>query len=676
MSSAAVVSDSPNDLPTRNDPPSADVPARAPPLFSPDTAGDDRLGRGGTARFLAELASHPQAGTPFLVALFGSAGSGKSSLLRQVLGAIRSRAGSAPGTSPGGPVPAAITAVRVDAAAGGDAASTILSRVFSALSVTYPGLAEEAIYAGGDPVKAARAAGERVNDLRRQLDSERQTLDELGGRRARLIEAVLFESPGSRVDVYARANRGRIEARLKAFGVSAADPIASYKHLVREAAESGGGTSRVGLALRALWSFKGQGTLIVLAILFLLIGWGCGALAENQDGLVAWLGGFGERFSTWAQNHAGWLAPLSHAAYGLAFVAILVDIVRAIRFLQPILRGATLLTGDLDGRRRDVDSMLAHQSRRVDHITSEVDAAVRTADAAERRVESRRAAGLLASAPSLAGGDLGAATSPHEAAEAFFAGLSAAMDGNESAGVSPAAEGNPAVTSQSGPMGRTAAPNRIVVAIDELDRLPAAAAAAYLETAHRLLARPHFVTMAAVERSHVMAGFSESDPALAAARLDRCVQLSYDLDADAAVSDDLAGQPDEDASGRASSVDLPWQGFESELIQALAPFAALNPRSIKRFINSYRVARADPRLSGATPAELAALACALALDSNAASAELGAYRETAGSSAAETPPNAHIAAALAAAQRAIGSTFSPAEARRGLQVARIYSRRG
>ena len=397
---------------------------------------------------------------------------------------------------------------------------------------------------------------------------------------------------------------------------------------------------------------------------------------------MGWLNGGGDRFAgltAWAQNHAGWLAPISHAAYGLAFVAILVDIVRAIRFLQPVLKGAALLSGEIDERRRDLDGLVAHQTRRVDHLASEAEAAVRTAENAERRVEARRASGLLEPALS-PDGEFGTAVSPLEAAEAFFAGLSDAMTKDAPSSDAPplvADSSSRAVASRPGVPEQTPAPDRIVVAIDELDRLPSAKAAAYLEAAHRLLARPNFVVLAAVERSHILTGFSETDPALAATRLDRCVQLSYDLDADAAMPQPASAADGSNAGpDRRAGIDLPWQSFETPLVNALGVFAGPNPRSTKRFVNSYRVARADPRLSNATPAELAALACALALDRSGAAAELGGYRDAAAASDGAVAPNAHIARALAAAQQAIGSTFTPADARRGLQVARIYSRRG
>ena len=653
MSSTAVASFSASDPSATTDaPPPSVTPAGAPPLFTPDTGGRQPSWRSPATGLLSGLAAHRQAGTPFLIGIFGSAGSGKTSLIRQILAAV----GASGNAAADHQSLRRIAAVRVDASTGRDPAATLVSRVFGALSTAYPTLAEDAVFAGGDPVKAARAAGERVDELRRKLDAERQALDEIGGRRAQLVDTVLFNAPGSRVDVYARANRSRIEGRLRAFGIAAADPIATYKDLVREATENGGGTSRLGLALRALWGFKGQGALLMLAILLLVFGWGCGALAARQDAWVAWLTGLGDRFAgltNWAQGHADWLMPLSHAAFALAALAVLFDIVRAIRFLQPVLRGVSLLSGDLDGRRRDLDGLLAHQTRRVDHLASEVDSAVRSADAAERRVESRKASGLLETGPALTS-EFSTPASPHDAADTFFAGLSAAMDAPTES-----------------PTEAPAAPERIVVAIDELDRLTPQAAAAYLETAQKLLGRPHFVTLAAVDRGHVLAGFSETDPAFAAAQVSRCVQLSYDLDAEAAARQALGTQPSEPEN---SGLDRPWQEFESRLVDALTPFAGPNPRNIKRFVNSYRVARADARLADATAAELAGLASALALDGNGAAAELGAYTDAHGS--LDAAPGGDLGQALAAAQHAVGATFGPAEAYRGFWVARIYSRRG
>lgn len=635
-----------------NDPPMTSEPMRPVAgtgrLFATDTPGDDHADRAPSARLLADLAAHPEAGTPFLIAIHGSSGSGKSSLLHQIGRRLR-QGGEASG--------AKTLPVLIDAPNDGETAVAIVAGILGALKPAYPALAEEARHAGGDPLKAARAASDRVGDLRRQLDAERQVLDELGGRQARLVDTILFNSPGSRVDAYARSNRGRIESRLKAFGLPAADPVGTYKDLVREASESAGGASWSGLALRALWGYKGQGTLIVLAILLLLIGWASTYFSENQDVWVNWLNGLGERFaglSSWVQDHAYWLMPISHAAYALAALAVLVAIIRAFRFIQPVMRGASLLNGDIEERRRDVDSLLAHQTRRVDHLAAEVDGAVRSAESAERRVERRRAAGLLE--PIVSGeGTLGVPASSTASAEAFLAGLGAAM----TSGV---------------PDGGAAAPSRIVVLFDELDRLTPNAAAQALDAAQKLLARPGFVTFAAVDRKHVLDGFSETDPAYAAGRLGRCVQLSYDLDAEVAATLNL-GDSLAAADARAPALDRPLQDYEIQLLRELEVFAGSTPRAGKRFANAYRVARADPRMTEASPAEEAGLAIALALDERAAAAELGGYED--GSVAIDTSaPRSDLDYAVGAAHAAIGQPFSPVEARRGLRVARIYSRRG
>ena len=618
-------------------------PASRPSLFLPDCEDSDTLGRAGAAAHLAGLLAHPQAGTPFMIGVTGSAGSGKSSFL----GLMLDRLDQAAGGGQSGSRLERISTVRVDASAGLDASSAVLSRLLPALGHKYPHLAEEALYAGGDPLKMARAAGERLNDARRQLDSERQSLQELGGRRARLADTVLFNSPGSQIESYARQNRSRIEGRLRSFGIASADPVVTFKELVREASENGSGGSRMAIAMRALWGFRGQGTLIVLAVLLLIVGWGSAVLADNQDTWLTWLRSFGDNttgLSNWAQAHADWLGPTSHAAFALALLMILVVIVRTIRFLQPVFRGATLFSADLDERRRDLDSSLAHQTRRVDHLSGEVDAAVKTADAAERRVEARKAAGQLNPVLSLADRPAGGS----EMAEAIMAGLSDAM--------TSAAEAE--------------TPQRIVVAIDELDRLPARAAAEFLDCAQRLLRRPHFAAVAAFDRHHVLSGFSETDPSLAAAQLGRCVQLSYDLDAD----DAALSQPSPATEVPTSRLDQPWTAAETRLAEALMVYAGPNPRTIKRFINSFRVARADPKLTGATNAELAALAVGLALDGNGAAAELGRYRDGIAGPESQAGSASLLGQALAAAQEVIGEHFTAAEARRGLDVARLYSR--
>ncbi len=555
---------------------------------------------------------------------------------------------------------------RIEAAPGRGAAPLLVGAALDALADHHAGFAEDAVHAGGDPREAARLAGERVTALRRGLDTERQALDTLGARRARLTETVLFDGAGSRVDGFARSNRGRIEARLRAFGLTGGDPIRTFKELVRDGAEGAGGGARLGLTLRALWGFKGQGTLILLAALLGLVGWATASGAETPAGVTAWLGGFGDHFAAltdWARAHLDLLQPASRIALALAALALLTAVVRAVRFLGPVYRGIALLRGDLAERRRDLDGLLAHQTRRVDMLSGEVDTAERGADAAQRRAETRQGSGLSDHGAALARDLFGLARSPEAAAEGFFAKLSQGL-----------AEG------------AATAPERMVVAIDGLDRLPPAEAASFLETAHRLLSRPGFVMLVALDREQIATALGEFDPAAAAARLDRILHLSYDLGPAAQDPSGLAEQlldprPVETPSPVSvdpsrSALDRPLQPFETDLVKRLAPFTGGTPRSVKRFVNAYRVARADRRLAQAAPGSLVALALGLALDGTGAGSELPGFDADLTTGRLTLDRTSDLGRAFTAAISAVGPEVGTDDLRRGLAVARSFSRRG
>ncbi len=650
------------------------VSAEALPVFSSDASGTDRLHRGEAASLLAEVAAHPQAETPVVLGVFGPAGSGKTQFVRQITERLAPLSGpDDAGTR--SPAATEIVTVTVDAVAGRDPSAALTSGVLAALGARHPGFAEDAIYAASDPREAARLAAERVDALRRTLDAERQGLDDLAARRARLAETVLFDAAGSRVDAYARSHRAPIEARLRAFGLPTSDAMQTFKQLVRETAEASGPASRTRMMLRSLWGFEGQGRLLAIAIASIAVGVAASFGAANQDTLAGWLASSGDRFAAltdWERSHLAWLHPLSQAAFVLAGLALLALVVRAIRFLGPILRGATLLKGDLEGRRRDLDGLLAHQTRRVDALAAEVEAAARNAEATERRVVARRSTGISDHSAALANELFGAGKSRDDAAEAFFGALSAAMERHRR----PREHGD-----EPGPIG---VPDRIVVAIDHLDRLPGPAAVAFLSAAHRLLARPNIVTIVALERGQIASALAEDDPALASSRLDRVVQLSYDLGAELrspASLVELMLEPVKapvlatDNAARAA-LDRPLQPFEIELLRGLSVFAGATPRAIKRFVNTYRVARSDPRVVQATPAALACLAWALALDGTSAGSELAFVEQESGQGRLGVDETSDLGRAFAVAQAAAGQQIGTADARRGLSVARSFGRRG
>ena len=664
MTSTAVASyqPSPTEPATRPEPGAPDVL----PVVAPEPAGAADLDRAAAAALLAEVSLHGRAETPLGIGIFGPAGSGKSRFLGTVLDHAARLAEAARDMGQQAAFVGRVILIRIEAAPGRGAAPSLVAGALDALAEDHAGFVEDAVHAGGDPREAARLAGERVNALRRSLDAERQTLDSLGARRARLTETVLFDGAGSRVDGFARSNRGRIEARLRAFGLPASDPIRTFKELVRDGAEASGGGSRRGLALRALWGFKGQGTLLLLAVLFGLLGWAADTGAQDPDALSNWLAGFGDRFSAvsdWARAHLDLLQPASRIALALAALALLAAVVRAVRFLGPIFRGITLLRSDLAERRRDLDGLLAHQTRRVDTLAREAETAASGAEAAQQRAETRQGGSLSDHGAALARELFGLARTPEAAAEGFFAKLSQGMA--ESTGT---------------------APQRMLFAIDGLDRLPPVEAGVFLSTAHRLLARTGFVMLVALERDQIGAALGEFDPALAAARLDRAVHLSYDLGPVAPDPADLAGRLLEarvaepatplPVDPSQSALDRPLQPFEMELVRRLAPFTGGTPRSVKRFVTAYRMARADPRLLQAAAGSFAMLALALALDGTGAGTEVAGFDADLAVGRLTMDQASDFGRAFGAAVSATGPELGSADMRRGLAVAHSYSRRG
>ncbi len=187
-----------------------------------------------------------------------------------------------------------------------------------------------------------------------------------------------------------------------------------------------------------------------------------------------------------------------------------------------------------------------------------------------------------------------------------------------------------------------------------------------------------------MERGQIASALAEDDPALASSRLDRVVQLSYDLGAELrspASLVDLMLEPPK-APGLApgdaarTALDRPLQGFEIELLKGLSAFAGATPRAIKRFVNAYRVARADARLTPDNPASLACLAWALALDGTSAGSELAFAEDAFDQGRLAIDEGSELGRAFAVAQGAVGQPIGVADARRGTSVARSFSRRG
>lgn len=165
-------------------------------IFTADLPrGADALGLAPTLRPLAELAVHRDTEAPLTIGLLGAPGSGKSFALSTLLAQIEALSAAAVGTEGrSGPFLSRIVAVRIDAAGiDGEPNVALAGAIYDKLVVAFPEFVHEVAHSVRDPHIVAREAAERLDDGRRRLDAERQSLDEIESRRVRLPETVLFE---------------------------------------------------------------------------------------------------------------------------------------------------------------------------------------------------------------------------------------------------------------------------------------------------------------------------------------------------------------------------------------------------------------------------------------------------------------------------------------------------
>ena len=636
-------------------------PGKRGSIFAADLPrGSDALGLERALRPLAELAVHRDTETPLTIALLGESGSGKSFALAKLLAEIEVL--SASGLSTGvNPFLGRIAALRIDVAGfDGEPNVALANALYEQLGRAFPEFVREVAHAVRNPQVVAREAAEQLDAARRRLDAERQKLDEIESRRARLAETVLFESAGSQVDAYARANRAKIESRLLGFGLTG-DPIADYKSMVRDLAESGGPAARVGAALRAFWAFKGQMRLLVIAAVLVLAGIGLDAAVADRASWLASLRSASQglaSLSTWIEAHIDWLTLAAKIAYAAAVLAVVANFLRGVRFLRPLFRGVSYLETDVVNRRRALEALYAHQMRRVDGLEADAELVARHAAEADRR------AGTPAPFNARAEPSPFEDTTLKAQAERFFAALGAFMEAVQRAGAGAGVPG-----------GLKAVPQRLVVALDHIDALPQGKARALLDAAHRAFANAGIVTLVAADPGRV-----EAD----AATLEKWIQVPFRVGA-AGATDHAAfvahvigqGAP-EDAKTRAdmqrAPVDWSISAAEAGLLAALAPLAGGSPRAVKRFVNLYRVARAQ------APEHRGVLAMMLALEQGGTPYEIATVRDAVG----ERDGDGHLELQrgtprlLAVLQmlQAVEGGVSIGSARRAVAVAKVFSLRG
>ncbi len=544
-------------------------PKSAEPIFLSDAAeGADALEAKLIVQPLAQLCVAEQVQTPFLAAITGPPGAGKTFALWRLALTIENSAGSAGAL-------ARVVVASVDAADGVEASVAIASAAYAALDrepggVDYSALLDESAHAGGDPLRAAKAASDRHDDIVRKLEAERAQRDEVEARAARLADSLLFETPGSRVDVFARARRGAIDSRLRRFDLAGSDTAASYRDLVRDMASMGPG-GRAGVALRSVWAYAGQRRLLLWAIVAFVLGIGLSLLHGDAAltairGLAAPLG----PISDWISARADWFERAAMILYLLGALALALNLWRALNFATLLLRGAQLLNLDVRDRRRDLENRAARLHQRVAALSAEADAAAKHAEAAAKRAGGK--AQTRAPGPDF----LDARHSPTAAARAFLAAL------GERIGHRPSAS----------------APDRIVFVIDNLDALPAGAAIAWIETAQSVIGAGH-VGIIALDPSRLVDQLGGAPEARR--RFDKWLQVVVNLPDRAGLDGErlvarllssggqaISARPDAKV---ATALVEPLSSAETALLTALAPLAARSPRGAKRFLNAYRLAR-------------------------------------------------------------------------------------
>lgn len=584
----------------------ASIVETAPPAFlppvpslssSPKTPMRDDPGL--ALRSIADWCARADTIGPVRLGLFGPAGSGKSFALARILGNTKALNKDADSASP---FAQRMVVARVDAGEGRAPACALAAAVYGAMSApggspAFAALAQEAAFAGADAQAAARAASDRLIEARRRLDAERQTLQELSGRSALLDETVLYQAGGSRIDSWARANRTRIEGRLRAFGFEPRDTLATYKDLVRDVAERRGFTGRAGVYLHAMWGFAGQTRLLVLAAALTLLAWGLGQSFASQP---EWLASI----IAWLQAKGDLLGALRSASLWGALGLVALNVFRATRFVAPLSRGANLLAVDVQEAQRNLDAMIGQQTRLVDGLATETEAYARRAEACERR------AALQGDAPA------SSATPFDDAADTAIA----------------QARGFFAAIAREAESGSVSAPQKVLVAVDDLDVLPPGAAAQFMDEAARVLSSAPFILLVAADPRRLSAGWGKGldDTAGAdrlGARVDAALQIGsasqYDL---ASMARGLleaasAGAGDGETFDVAHSLhDEALSAHERTLLEDLAPYAASTPRDVERFVLTYRLAR--PRTG-----HHCALALALAMQTGASEATKTAFAD-------------------------------------------------
>jgi hypothetical protein len=560
---------------------------------------------------LADLLRRSDAPTPFAAGLFAPPGGGKTSALDWLTDKLQDA------TSP------PVASLRASDLAA-DPERTLAAALYRALSPRHGALAQEAaqegVHLGADPGALARSAQEKLESLRRKLAAEKQALAQMETRRAALKDILLYETPGSRVDIYARKMRNSFEPRLRGFGFKG-EALAVFKDLARDLNESGGPVRRLLASVRALYSYPGQVRLLFLAALSYAAARGFDWLAANRPtvlGVISSAGSIGAQTADYLQSRLDWLS-MPAQAFGLIALGLLgINLWRAFGFMRPLLHAAGLLDEDCAAKRHELDQTFALQARNVELAGYEAEVLAKKAAEAERRAT---AAGASKHPPLFLETD--DATQKRDYAFGFLESLSDLL----TRGAFPDT------------------PHRLVVTVDGFENV--SAPAALFARLNELLARPGFIAVFALDP--LLFNATSND-------FHRRIQLPLRLDVEGP-SEPMPLAP----------LDAPLSPLETRLTTAMAPLLGSSPRAQKRLRNLFRFLKpTSDKTSGLT----AALALFIAADIGAAPADRTALERALTDLGEFAPRGSSALQESLACATAIGAPIGREEARRAAALVR------
>ena len=538
-------------------------------FLSDNVTDTDLTGVGAKLRPLSEIIASAATETPLAAALAGLPGVGKSTGLGLL--AKFAKDASRRGTD-GALSGVAFAQLNVNYADGPSEA--LAAAGFDALcAADAREVAEEAALSSGDPGRAYDAARAAHDELCTRLESDRIALDEAEGKRARLEDILLFQSPASQIDGFISANRGQIEGRLRRFGLPTDNDSKAYRNLLRERSAAGI-ARRAALAISAIVAYSGQMWLLLLAVLCFVAGFGLHSF--RTDSVAQWLSGTGSAGAAIADaiaSHGEAIGRTGEALFALGIFFIGLNLWRALSFEAILARGLRFWRRDLLPRQENLDGTIKRLRDKVASLRSDVEKSDLRLASAAKRATAIQEIGRNARLEFLPEADSA------ERSRAFLAQVSKRLREAKGDGL-----------------------RRLVFFVDNIDLLEPERAMKWLERAIDALG-PGFVIVLAFDSTRLERATAGSD---GRARLERAFSFVVDMGAAGRVDPARllvrqiesrgfeGGASDTDDGGAtARAITQHLTADESAMLAALAPYVRPTPRAIRRFLNLYRLLRAE-----------------------------------------------------------------------------------